>query len=184
MILTMPRAVKVDRARTWIQHSHIKPARRKKIQMRSQERRLPGNCNKNKRKSPIPCQSTETETPALLSCWLAFATVASNPLTIWILPGSNTTTLSSSSQWLSGRVVGLLVLNSGLNPELLVTRQGLCIGNKVPPINSNLYNQTVMFTVVRYMLHPENAWWACSSGLTPCIYGLLVNMTEDLCVIV
>ena len=43
MILTMPMAVKVVRIRTWIYHSHVKPARRETTQqLRSQWRRFPG----------------------------------------------------------------------------------------------------------------------------------------------
>ena len=80
-----------------------------------------------------------------------------------------------------------MVLNSclpGLNTELLVTGQGLCIGNKVPPAYSHLCNHTVTPTVAGYMLPPKNAWWAYTLGLTPCIYGLVVNMTEDFYVLV
>ena len=29
------------------------------------------------------------------------------------------------------------------------------------------------------MLPPGNALWICTSGLTPCIYGLVVHMIED-----
>jgi hypothetical protein len=43
MILIMPMAVKVDRIRMWIHHSHVKPTKREMIQqLSSQERTLSG----------------------------------------------------------------------------------------------------------------------------------------------
>jgi hypothetical protein len=95
--------------------------------------------------------------------------------------------LSSSSLWLARRPIELPVLNSslpGLNTELLVTEQRLYIGNKVPPAYSHLCNHTVTPTVAGYMLPPKNAWWAYTLGLTPCIYGLVVNSAEELCVLI
>jgi hypothetical protein len=34
-------------------------------------------------------------------------------------------------------------------------------------------------TLAGYMLPPENAWRGCNSGLTPRIYGLVINRTGD-----
>ena len=78
---------------------------------------------------------------------------------------------------------GLLVLNYS-HPGLLVTRQGRCVGSKVAPAYSHLCNHTVTPTVAGYMLPPKNAWWAYTLGLTPCIYGLVVNSAEELCVLI
>lgn len=52
--------------------------------------------------------------------------------------------------------------------ELLVTGQGLCLFSPLQP--------HAIPTVTGYMLPPENAWWACTLGLTPFIYG---NTTKD-----
>ena len=103
-------------------------------------------------------------------------------INIWVPTRGDATTLSSGSQWLARRPIGLLlVLNSSLpryNTELLFAGQGLCIGSKVHPVYSHPCNHTVTPTVAGCMLLPENAWQACTLGLTSCIYGLLVDMTE------
>ena len=109
---------------------------------------------------------TETATPVLQSCLFAAYTLLHQPVAP-CLSGDAATTLSSGSQWLAGRPNGLPVLNSShprLNTQLLVTRQGLCIRNEVPPAYSHLCNHTVTPTVAGYMLPPENAWWACTQG--------------------
>lgn len=62
--------------------------------------------------------------------------------------------------------------------------QGLCIGNNIPSAYSNIYNCTVVPAIVGYMLPPEDVWWAWALGLALCIYGLVINMTGDFCVLV
>lgn len=142
-------------------------------QLRSQHRRLPGQQEQWK-VTPYPVD-TETVTPVLQwSCLLAAYILLHQPLAP-LLSGypqcEMLQTLSSSSQWLARRPIRLLVLNSslpGLNKELLVTRQGLCIGNKISPTDSHLCHCTVTRT----------------SGLTPYIYGLAINTTKDFYVLV
>jgi hypothetical protein len=66
------------------------------------------------------------------------------------------------------------VLNSslpGLNTELLVTEQGLCIGSKVPVAFFHLCNCTVTPTVSGYVLPPETV-----DGLIP--WGFLHAFME------
>ena len=135
---------------------------------------------------------TETATPVLQSCLFAAYTLLHQPVASLLSGpppggGGDATTLSSSSQWLARRLIGLLVLNSScprLNTELLVTGQGLCIGNKVPSAYSHLYNHIVPPTVAGHRLPPKTALWVCTSGFTLCIYGLVVNTTEDFYVLV
>jgi hypothetical protein len=52
--------------------------------------------------------------------------------------------------------------------------QGLCIGHQVPQWYSHLCVQTVLWDYWNgyYLVLPEDAWWACSTGLTPCIHTL------------
>lgn len=66
-----------------------------------------------------------------------------------------------------------------------VTGQGTCIGN-VPSEQSHLCNKTLATPrVAAYLLPPENAWWACSSGLAPCVHSLVLNSRkEGFCVLV
>ena len=35
-----------------------------------------------------------------------------------------------------------------------------------------------------YCLPPQDSWWACSEGLTPCAPGHVINRTEGFCVLV
>ncbi|XP_015421279.1 PREDICTED: retrovirus-related Env polyprotein from Fv-4 locus [Myotis davidii] len=66
-----------------------------------------------------------------------------------------------------------------------VTGQGTCIGN-VPSEQSHLCNETLATPkAAAYLLPPENAWWACSSGLAPCIHSLVLNsQKEGFCILV
>ena len=35
-----------------------------------------------------------------------------------------------------------------------------------------------------YLLPPENAWWACSSGLTPCVHSQVLNSSKESSILV
>lgn len=43
---------------------------------------------------------------------------------------------------------------------------------------------SVIPTIAGYMRPLENIWWAYASWLTPCIYDLVLHMTENFCVLV
>jgi hypothetical protein len=108
-------------------HSHVKSTRKKTI-----------SCDPTgtMESHPTPCLSTETATHMLLILLASLLHQPLAPLLSGCPQGGHETTLSSSSQWLERRLIGWLVLHSsfpGLNTELLVTRLGICIGNKVPP---------------------------------------------------
>lgn len=66
----------------------------------------------------------------------------------------------------------------------VVTGQGTCIG-KIPPSQKFLCNQTLPTPLDNgYLLPPTEGWWACSSGLTPCVNLQVLRDTQDFCVLV
>ena len=64
-----------------------------------------------------------------------------------------------------------------------VTGQGLCIGN-VPQTYQHLCNSTDSIKTIEYLVPPQENWWACSTGLAPCIHGQVLNDSKDFCVLV
>ena len=64
-----------------------------------------------------------------------------------------------------------------------VTGRGLCIGN-VPQTDQNLCNSTDSKATTGYLVPPQENWWACSTGLAPCIRGQVLNNSKDFCVLV
>ena len=64
-----------------------------------------------------------------------------------------------------------------------VTRQGLCLGN-VPQTYQRLCNSRDSIKTTGYLVPPQENWWACSTGLAPCIHGQVLNDSKDFCVLV
>lgn len=64
-----------------------------------------------------------------------------------------------------------------------VTGTGTCLG-QVPASHQYLCNQTYSAYSSLYYVPPDNGWWACSTGLTPCVHGQVLNQTNDYCVLV
>lgn len=62
-----------------------------------------------------------------------------------------------------------------------VKGQGLCIG-KVPESHRHLCVKTIQPTTSAYVIPLNNTWWACSTGLTPCIHTQVLNRSQDYCV--
>lgn len=67
-----------------------------------------------------------------------------------------------------------------------VSGQGTCLG-KVPKTHSHLCNET-QATVGgedhRFLIPPPQGWWACNTGLTPCISTSVFNASKDFCILV
>lgn len=65
-----------------------------------------------------------------------------------------------------------------------VSGQGLCIGN-VPKTHQALCNSTQQLSKGSYYLAaPNGTYWACSTGLTPCVSTTALNITSDFCVLI
>nr|P21415.2 RecName: Full=Envelope glycoprotein; AltName: Full=Env polyprotein; Contains: RecName: Full=Surface protein; Short=SU; AltName: Full=Glycoprotein 70; Short=gp70; Contains: RecName: Full=Transmembrane protein; Short=TM; AltName: Full=Envelope protein p15E; Contains: RecName: Full=R-peptide; AltName: Full=p2E; Flags: Precursor [Gibbon ape leukemia virus]AAC96083.1 envelope protein [Gibbon ape leukemia virus]ALV83304.1 envelope protein [Gibbon ape leukemia virus] len=65
-----------------------------------------------------------------------------------------------------------------------VSGHGLCIG-KVPFTHQHLCNQTLSINSSgdhQYLLPSNHSWWACSTGLTPCLSTSVFNQTRDFCI--
>nr|ABM65597.1 envelope glycoprotein [Sus scrofa] len=67
-----------------------------------------------------------------------------------------------------------------------VSGKGTCIG-KVPPSHQHLCNHTEAFNQTsesQYLVPGYDRWWACNTGLTPCVSTLVFNQTKDFCIMV
>uniref|UniRef100_A0A8D2DZK1 Envelope protein n=1 Tax=Sciurus vulgaris TaxID=55149 RepID=A0A8D2DZK1_SCIVU len=110
------------------------------------------------------------------SCWLCL--VLSTPYYEGItFSGTfNNTTSHDSCSWGSNRKLTLTE----------VSGQGTYLGT-VPANRRHLCNQTIespQTTTNYYLVPPVGGWWACSTGLTPCVSSSVFNTTKDYCVLV
>nr|AUG69055.1 envelope protein [Feline leukemia virus] len=65
-----------------------------------------------------------------------------------------------------------------------VSGQGLCIGT-VPKTHQALCNKTQKgHKGTHYLAAPSGTYWACNTGLTPCISMAVLNWTSDFCVLI
>lgn len=65
-----------------------------------------------------------------------------------------------------------------------VSGVGLCIGS-VPPSHQGLCNQRLQVMAGSYyLLGPNGTYWACNSGLTPCVSAQVLNQSTDFCVLI
>ena len=66
------------------------------------------------------------------------------------------------------------------------TGSGLCLG-KIPPGYQALCNKievSLPTTPGHFLVPGPNRWWACTTGLTPCISTSVFNSSQDFCVLV
>uniref|UniRef100_A0A8D1HT66 Envelope glycoprotein n=1 Tax=Sus scrofa TaxID=9823 RepID=A0A8D1HT66_PIG len=67
-----------------------------------------------------------------------------------------------------------------------VSGKDTCI-KKVPPSHQHLYNHTEAFNQTsesQYLVPGYDRWWACNTGLTPCVSTLVFNQTKDFYIMV
>ena len=55
-----------------------------------------------------------------------------------------------------------------------ISGQGTCLG-KVPLSHQHICNQNTPMVHSKWVISPEQAWWACSTGLTLCVHGEVLN---------
>lgn len=110
------------------------------------------------------------------SCWLCLSSGPPYYEGIATMGTFNSTTSHNACTWDSKKKLTLTE----------VSGQGVCLGN--PPAGyKHLCNQTLKSpkTVVNNYLVPEiDKWWACGSGLTPCISTSVFDETTDYCVLI
>ncbi|XP_035294573.1 MLV-related proviral Env polyprotein-like [Cricetulus griseus] len=65
-----------------------------------------------------------------------------------------------------------------------VSGQGLCLG-KVPSSYTQFCNKTIIPYIGSYYLEaPNGTYWACNTGLTPCIFALSLDVSHEYCILV
>nr|KAF6379085.1 hypothetical protein mMyoMyo1_009929 [Myotis myotis]KAF6379125.1 hypothetical protein mMyoMyo1_009956 [Myotis myotis] len=66
-----------------------------------------------------------------------------------------------------------------------VSGQGTCIG-QVPKDRQHLCKENLAYpsSASYYLVPPTGGWWACSTGLTPCLAAQAFNRSQDYCILV
>lgn len=109
------------------------------------------------------------------SCWLCLTMGPPYYEGVAFLGNYTNTTSPTSCTW--GRQ-GKLTLTE-------VSGQGTCIGD-VPTDRQRLCSETMEspFNGNYYLVPPRGGWWACNTGLTPCLAAQAFNKTSKYCVLV
>lgn len=119
-----------------------------------------------------------TDPDATTDCWLCLSSVPPYYEGIALNGEFNTTTSHASCSWGTEKKLTLTEV-SGKSP-------GLCIGTP-PPSHQHLCNRThpVSRTSTNHYLVPTPVgWWACNTGLTPCVSTNVFDSSKDFCVMV
>lgn len=108
------------------------------------------------------------------SCWLCYGMQPPYYEAVAFLGNYTTSSDPSKCRW--QQKTGGLTLQS-------VSGQGLCLGSP-PSKYQSLCNQTISLSSPDYHIPPQEGWWACSTGLTPCTHGQVLKKTKGFCVLV
>nr|XP_036866747.1 endogenous retrovirus group FC1 Env polyprotein [Manis javanica] len=110
------------------------------------------------------------------SCWLCFSSGPPYYEGLGLLGNFSKTTRHEICSWGSHRKLTLTE----------VTGKGKCLGT-VPPTHKALCNETVAITPSgknEYLVPPPEGWWACNTGVTPCVSTSAFNSSRDFCIMV
>lgn len=117
---------------------------------------------------------------ATMNCWLCLSSSPPYYEGIAYNGNLNRTSNHASCSWGSGQKLTLTeVTVSGGGP-------GLCIGTP-PPSHRHLCNQTQSVSrtdTSHYLVPSPDGWWACNTGLTPCVSTNVFDSSRDFCVMV
>ena len=119
-----------------------------------------------------------TNPDATEDCWLCLSSGPPYYEGIAFNGDFNKTSSHTSCSWGTGQKLTLTKV-SARNP-------GLCIGTP-PPTHKHLCGriQSVAKTETNYYLVPfPVGWWACNSGLTPCVSTKVFESSHDFCVMI
>ncbi|KAF0879880.1 ENV1 protein, partial [Crocuta crocuta] len=109
-----------------------------------------------------------------MSCWLCFNPKPPYYEGIAFLGNYSVTNRVQECCWQqTGQI--LLTLQS-------VTAQDLCPGH-VPATHQHLCDRTDQISSPGYLIPPKQGWWACTTGLTPCVHGTILHNTKTFCVL-
>uniref|UniRef100_A0A8I5N5K0 Envelope glycoprotein n=1 Tax=Papio anubis TaxID=9555 RepID=A0A8I5N5K0_PAPAN len=116
----------------------------------------------------------QTRPESTSSCWLCLAT--GPPYYEGIASANNFTNSTNPTEcaWEQHKKLTLAE----------VSGSGTCVG-QVPTSHQHLCNVTLTVPSTNHYLVPSGAdWWACNTGLTPCVSTAVFNSSTDYCVLV
>lgn len=120
----------------------------------------------------------ETDPDATTDCWLCLSSGPPYYEGIAFNGSYNMTTSHASSSWGTGKKLTLTEV-SGDSP-------GLCIVTP-PPTHKHLCGQIHPIAKTdssHYLVPNPVGWWACNTGLTPCVSTSFFNSSYDFCVMI
>ena len=110
------------------------------------------------------------------SCWLCFSSRPPYYEGLGLSADFKNTTSHEICSWGSHKKLTLTEV-SGI---------GKCLGT-VPATHKNLCNETIPMIPTRenrYLVPPPEGWWACNTGLTPCVSTSVFNFSHEFCIMV
>ena len=108
---------------------------------------------------------TSSQPELTIFCWLGY--YATNPFyeDVGFMSKYNESERDTACIWSQeGRTLTIQTISG----------QGTCLG-KVPLSHQHICNQNTPMVHSKWVISPEQAWWACSTGLTLCVHGEVLN---------